>query len=222
MKNSLIARQSSFEKSTDHVARSQGEGAYEDFFNKDEQGKYRQQLARALWDSWCRGLEYARSEEIGSELSLPVSQEPKYSVVNNLIVNRSSGNAIPPDEPIFILRARDVYACDAIEAYASVLTPGAHRDIVVERLVDFSTFSHAHPERMKTPDTVVNKSPVARQSSAAPPAHHMYAVFRQRSEENDGQEFLHYAMWHGDTTLEPGERQVRGFFFVDSSLPGDN
>lgn len=84
---------------------------------------------------------------------LSLEQEPKYTVNGHAIVNRASGECIPADEPVFIFRARDVHAREALGSYASVLTPSAHRDAVVQRVADFSSFAHAHPERMKEPDT---------------------------------------------------------------------
>ena len=82
-----------------------------------------------------------------------INQEPKYRAVDDRIVNRESGKAIPEDEPVFIFRASDVYAREALEAYACVLPPGAHRDAVVQRVADFARFSYEHPDRMKEPDT---------------------------------------------------------------------
>jgi hypothetical protein len=80
-------------------------------------------------------------------------QEPKYRAEGGRIVNRASGEAIPDDEPVFIFRARDIHAQEAIEAYACVLNPGQHRDAVAQRVADFAAFSRIHPERMKYPDT---------------------------------------------------------------------
>lgn len=90
---------------------------------------------------------------------LPIQQEPKYTVSGSFIVNRATGEAIPHDEPVFIFRARDIHAREAIESYACVLTPGAHRDAVCARINDFAVFSYAHPERMKTPDTLLAAAP---------------------------------------------------------------
>lgn len=84
---------------------------------------------------------------------LPTEQEPKYTTDGHSIVNRASGEAIPPDEPVFVFRGRDIHAREALEAYACVLTPGAHRDAVVARIADFAGFAYAHPERMKAPET---------------------------------------------------------------------
>lgn len=84
---------------------------------------------------------------------LPLQQEPKYTTNGHALVNRASGEAIPADEPVFIFRARDVHAREALEAYACVLVPGLHRDKVCERIADFAKFAAENPQRMKVPDT---------------------------------------------------------------------
>jgi len=84
---------------------------------------------------------------------MDAKQEPKYESCAGRIFNRASGQAIPDDEPVFIFRARDIHAREALEAYACVLDPGQHRDAVVQRIADFARFSADHPERMKQPDT---------------------------------------------------------------------
>lgn len=82
-----------------------------------------------------------------------LAQDPKYQAVDGAILNRETGEAIPADEPVFIFRARDVHAREALEAYACVLEPGEHRDAVCQRVADFARFAYAHPDRMKAPDT---------------------------------------------------------------------
>lgn len=85
---------------------------------------------------------------------MKTTQEPKYDCNEfGHLYNRRTKEVIPDDEPVFIFRARDVHARSALEDYASVLVPGEHRDAVCQRIADFYAFSHAHPERMKEPDT---------------------------------------------------------------------
>jgi len=107
---------------------------------------------------------------------LAVSQEPKYTVDGSAIVNRASGEAIPADEPVFIFRARDVHAREALGAYACVLTPGDHRDAVAERVADFAKFSYAHPARMKEPDTAATPASAAPPESLLQPAEALAAL----------------------------------------------
>lgn len=91
------------------------------------------------------------------------NQEPKYEIKEGKLVNRQSGVAIPDDEPVFILRAQDKHAAEAIEAYYEILAEaeaGEGETITDEtleavdaRVVQFEKFAIKHPSRMKEPDT---------------------------------------------------------------------
>lgn len=52
-------------------------------------------------------------------------------------------------------------------------------------------------------------TPVPQQEASGVP---VWAIFRQRPDENNGVEFFHAALWHNDTVLSHGERYVRGYF----------
>lgn len=88
-----------------------------------------------------------------TSLGLPPSQEPKYTVDGISVINRASGQRIPADEPVFIMRARDTFAAGAIYNYALDCPPGAHREAVLRRFDDFTSFAKQHPARMRAPDT---------------------------------------------------------------------
>ena len=81
------------------------------------------------------------------------TQEPKYTIQDGQLVNRSSGEAIPSDEPVMIFRARDRHAEAMIHYYAELVTDEEHKIIVKERADDFARFRRKNPERMKEPDT---------------------------------------------------------------------
>jgi hypothetical protein len=80
-------------------------------------------------------------------------QEPKYDF-NNLkqLMNRKTCEAIPDDEPVFILRAKDKNAALVIAYYKKLCTNEAHKEVINSRLHQFVDFAHEHPERMKEPD----------------------------------------------------------------------
>jgi hypothetical protein len=87
---------------------------------------------------------------------LSQQQEPKYTVSkqqHGRIVNRSTGEAIPDSEPVFILRAKDRKASAALRAYAMICDNPDHKAVIKSRLQDFEVFATAHPERMKEPDS---------------------------------------------------------------------
>jgi Restriction alleviation protein Lar len=90
----------------------------------------------------------------GAQHGLPEGQEPKYTVNGRAIVNRASNEEIPHDEPVFILRARDVHAMYALRSYLLRLPAGSeHRRAVEARCMDFFNFKAAHLDRMKEPDS---------------------------------------------------------------------
>lgn len=92
----------------------------------------------------------------GIAFGLPTAQEPKYTVGarDGRIVNRATGKPIPDDEPVFILRAKDVNATAALAAYLeAVFNDTEHAEAVQARIDAFDAFAAAHPERMKQPDT---------------------------------------------------------------------
>ncbi len=94
----------------------------------------------------------------GIVFGLAQAQEPKYTVSqrDGRIVNRATGKPIPDDEPVFILRAKDVHATAALHAYLSAITAvtePAHVIEVQRRIDAFDAFAEAHPDLVKQPDT---------------------------------------------------------------------
>jgi hypothetical protein len=83
-------------------------------------------------------------------------QERKYKIdvqdgVGRL-VNIQSSKPIPDDEPLFVLRAKDVNALPALTAYMVLCKDLHHREESNKSIVDFRNFRDANPERMKEPD----------------------------------------------------------------------
>lgn len=71
------------------------------------------------------------------------------------LIKISNEQPIPDDEPIFILRARDWNALDAIMAYADICKNDEcneyHMEGLKEAIGRFIKFKLDHPERMKQP-----------------------------------------------------------------------
>jgi hypothetical protein len=94
------------------------------------------------------------------EWGITSRQESKYQVCRETgrIVNRETGEAIPDDEPIIILRAKDVHAAPTIRRYVDLVNeargskPSVHMDSCFGRYQSFVEFARAHPQRMKQPD----------------------------------------------------------------------
>lgn len=94
-------------------------------------------------------------------MGMKTKQEPKYKIKGR-IVNRQSGQAIPDDEPIFILRARDVTAVELLKKYGDLVKASGcnteHRTSVQKRVDQFSKFAADNPDRMKVPDTTLTNA----------------------------------------------------------------
>lgn len=80
------------------------------------------------------------------------AQEPKYTTnADGRLVNRETGSVIPDDEPVFILRARDIHAIPALKHYLSLCEVQGHQNVVESRINDFEQFKLDHPDRMREP-----------------------------------------------------------------------
>lgn len=94
------------------------------------------------------------------------TQEPKYGInENGQLFNRKTGNVIPDDEPVFILRARDIHAADTLRNYYAACEIEGHRKVVYERIVDFNRFAIEHPDRMREPGELRQQASEAKPKS---------------------------------------------------------
>lgn len=80
-------------------------------------------------------------------------QDPKYEAWNGRIINRKTRKQIPDDEPVFILRAKDWRAINALRTYMMSCENEEHKAAVSQRMHDFNKFRREHSEEMKEPDT---------------------------------------------------------------------
>jgi len=89
---------------------------------------------------------------------MKIYQEPKY-IIEGRVVNRQSGAAIPDDEPVFLLRGRDINAVKTLESYLKIAKASGcnkeHEQAVKIRIGQFSDFAHWNKKRMKKPDTTL-------------------------------------------------------------------
>lgn len=81
------------------------------------------------------------------------TQDPKYDIEDGRLINAATGEPIPEDEPIFILRAKDRKALDTLAHYFRQCRNANHILAVSKRILHFVGFSKQYPERMKEPDT---------------------------------------------------------------------
>lgn len=82
-------------------------------------------------------------------------QDPHFHFFGGRIINRATFDVIPPDEPVFVFRARDLFALRALRSYAAALdhsdAPPERRASLQERIGAFVRFGMDHPRRMKVP-----------------------------------------------------------------------
>jgi len=79
--------------------------------------------------------------------------ELKYKIEGDSLVNRITGEVVPDDEPVFVLRSKDRKALASLICYMVVLELGSEHRAGVQGAVDaFQRFSAEYPERMKEPD----------------------------------------------------------------------
>lgn len=122
---------------------------FAEFQASDSKGKFFGSRIRSVY-------EYVKQPDAnGIVFGLPQAQEPKYTTgtKDGRITNRATGKPIPDDEPVFILRAKDVNALPALRGYILMLENIGHIAAVDKRIAAFEAFAAAHPERMTTPDT---------------------------------------------------------------------
>ena len=88
------------------------------------------------------------------------TQDPKFWIGvddNSTPVLVGQSGPVPADEPLFILRGRDVIARELLKHYRHCAeNAGAdtnHLEAIERRIKEFSSFAWNHPERMKVPDT---------------------------------------------------------------------
>lgn len=116
--------------------------------------------------SMIRGVyAYAKQPDAnGIVFGLTLAQSPKYttSQKDGRIVVRATGKPIPDDEPIFILRARDLSAEGALETYFQSIDMGTPHEHAVRLVIRaFEAFAAKHKDRMKEPDTEPSAAAVA-------------------------------------------------------------
>jgi len=69
------------------------------------------------------------------------------------IMNVETGEVIPNDEPMFLLRAKDVQAAAVIVIYAQSCQDPSHRIMAHRAVEEFRLFAMGNPEKMGEPDT---------------------------------------------------------------------
>lgn len=86
-----------------------------------------------------------------ADLGLSVEQNAKYNTTpNGKIINRETGISIPSDEPVFIVRAKDLYALAIIKAYANI-SVGEHVEKMQPVIDAFESWRAENEDKVKHP-----------------------------------------------------------------------
>lgn len=92
---------------------------------------------------------------IDGKFSISVSDTGQYSSAtpNIQVVNTVSGEPIPDDEPLFLLRAWDIHAVETLRAYADANRESSpsHQEAIRQAILRFLQFTQDHRDRMKEP-----------------------------------------------------------------------
>jgi len=82
------------------------------------------------------------------------TQDPKYVIIDGRLCNSKTKRPIPKNEPVFIVRAKDITAVRTLKYYGKLnMQSTDHHLKVLERVKDFVDFASKNPGKMDTPNT---------------------------------------------------------------------
>lgn len=83
-------------------------------------------------------------------------KDSKYGIRGEgVLFNRQSGELIPEDEPVFLFRARDVHAVEALAHYHNTCEDEEHREAINRRIAEFIVWQQQNDNLMHEPTTTV-------------------------------------------------------------------
>lgn len=81
------------------------------------------------------------------------TQDPKYGIKDNRLVNMATGEPIPHDEPVFIFRAKDKHLVPTLAEYRMRCEDDNHAKAVEQREEEIRGWQQRNTDRLKEPDT---------------------------------------------------------------------
>jgi hypothetical protein len=85
----------------------------------------------------------------------------KFAVDGDRIIKTTNGEVLPPEEPLFLFRARDHLALPALRAYLAMCEAdgctGYQLDEMRAIIEEFEQFKRQHADRMKQPGCTLGK-----------------------------------------------------------------
>ncbi|EKD22602.1 MAG: hypothetical protein ACD_84C00039G0009 [uncultured bacterium] len=97
-----------------------------------------------------------KTQDAKYSIEILLNDHVKDGAMNARLVNAVTGEPIPEDEPVFLIRAKDLNAVSALEHYARECKKPNQASAIRKRLTEFYLFIRTFPERMKEPDTASN------------------------------------------------------------------
>jgi len=110
-------------------------------------GRYPDPLTQFAWETW-------QAARAAAPAAPSAKLDGKFSCDGQGVFNTVSGERIPSDEPLFLLRGRDHHALSAIHHYIEVCASDCndlHLAALSQTEHKFARFAVEHPERMKEP-----------------------------------------------------------------------
>lgn len=77
--------------------------------------------------------------------------DPKYKIRAGRICTAATGEPIPADEPVLIVRAQDVHALDTLWCYYRMIESASVKASIFERIKAFDEWAKKNVSRMKQP-----------------------------------------------------------------------
>jgi hypothetical protein len=104
--------------------------------------------------------------ELTGRFHIEVRQDDFTNEITVEVVKTTNGATVPTDEPLFLLRARDVLAAPLLLCYRALIEATHYPDPVAKKehlysndktRVAFEVFAHEHDDRMKLPNITRGK-----------------------------------------------------------------
>jgi hypothetical protein len=88
--------------------------------------------------------------------------DSKFACDGERVFNMRNGHDVPRDEPMFLLRARDIHALGTLLYYERLCAAGScdhnHMQGLAAIVSAFRQFAREHPDRMKDPGSSLRKA----------------------------------------------------------------
>lgn len=91
-------------------------------------------------------MKQIKTQDPKYNISVEIADTPdvNYALARVHLVNAKSGRAIPTDEPVFMLRAKDSHALDTLMFYWAQCVDPEHRRAVAQRVEEFQRFAEGN------------------------------------------------------------------------------